>query len=182
MSALTIKPARLSHLWVKGSLLRSRFFGMSRNVAPLPKKRLRRRLCRLRALAEYCDPLAFFFLFPAVGERLAQFIWFGRSRTGSNIQTGPEARFSKDPVFDLKVSRKVGRALTSDEVHFVSLADNFTVQFSNRLKLPLEWKTKQLYEPGNYQEPTEDPTNYPRIENRNKRKRKEAWPEGHITY
>ena len=34
----------------------------------------------------------------------------------------------------------------------VSLADNFTVQFSNLLKLPLEWKTKQLNRPGNYQE------------------------------
>ena len=30
--------------------------------------------------------------------------------------------------FDIKVSRKVGRVLTSDEVHFVSLADNFSVQ------------------------------------------------------
>ena len=54
--------------------------------------------------------------------------------------------------FDIKVSRKVGRVLTSDEVHFVSLADNFTVQFSNLLKLPLEWKTKQLNGPGNYRE------------------------------
>ena len=52
--------------------------------------------------------------------------------------TGPESDF------DIKVSRKVGRVLTSDEVHFVSLADNFTVQFSNLLKLPREWKTKQL--------------------------------------
>ena len=39
--------------------------------------------------------------------------------------------------------KKVGRVLTPDEVHFVSLADNFTVQLSNLLKLPLEWKTKQ---------------------------------------
>ena len=30
----------------------------------------------------------------------------------------------------------VGFLLTSNEVHFVSLADNFTVQFSNLLKLP----------------------------------------------
>ena len=43
---------------------------------------------------------------------------------------GPESDF------DIKVSRKVGRVLSSDEVHFVSLADNFTVQFSNLLKLP----------------------------------------------
>ena len=60
--------------------------------------------------------------------------------------TGPESDF------DIKVSRKEGRVLTSDEVHFVSLADNFTVQFSNLLKLPLEWKTKQLNGPGNYRE------------------------------
>ena len=60
--------------------------------------------------------------------------------------TGPESDF------DIKVSRKVGRILTFDEVHFVSLADNFTVQSSNLLKLPLEWKTKQLNGPGNYRE------------------------------
>ena len=44
--------------------------------------------------------------------------------------TGPKSDF------DIKVSRKLGRFLTSDEVHFVSLADNFTVKFSNLLKLP----------------------------------------------
>ena len=59
---------------------------------------------------------------------------------------GPESDFY------IKVSRKVGCVLTSDEVHFVSLADNFTVQLSNFLKLPLEWKTKQLNGPGNYRE------------------------------
>ena len=59
---------------------------------------------------------------------------------------GPESDF------DIKVSRKVGCVLTFDEVHFVSLADNFTVQVSNFLKLPLELKTKQLNGPGNYRE------------------------------
>ena len=59
---------------------------------------------------------------------------------------GPESDF------DINVSRKVGHVLTSDEVHVVSLADNLTVQFSNLLKLPLEWKTKQLNGPGNYRE------------------------------
>ena len=49
----------------------------------------------------------------------------------SNL-TGPESGF------DIKVSKKVGRVLTSDEVHFVSLADNFIIQFSNLLKLPLK--------------------------------------------
>ena len=52
----------------------------------------------------------------------------------------------------MKVSRKAGCVLTSDEVHFVSLAANFTVQFSNLLKPPLDWKTKQLNGPGNYRE------------------------------
>ena len=60
--------------------------------------------------------------------------------------TGPKSDF------DFKVSRKVGRVLTSDEVHFVSLADNFTIQFSNLLKISLGWKTKQLNGPGNYRE------------------------------
>ena len=50
--------------------------------------------------------------------------------------------------FDIKVSRKVGRVLASDEVDFVSLADNFTLL----LKLPQEWKTKQFNGPGNYRE------------------------------
>ena len=44
--------------------------------------------------------------------------------------TGPKSHF------EIKVLRKVGYVLTSNEVHFVSLADNFTVQFSNLLKLP----------------------------------------------
>ena len=70
-------------------------------------------------------------------------------------------RFSKDPGanlvdpetdFDIKVSRKVGRVLTSNAVYFVSLADTFIVQFLNLLKLPLELKTKQLNGPGNYRE------------------------------
>ena len=48
------------------------------------------------------------------------------------------ARFSKDPAtgpesdFDIKVSRKVESVLTSDEVHFVSLADNFTARMENK--------------------------------------------------
>ena len=44
--------------------------------------------------------------------------------------TGPESDF------DIKISGKVGRVLTSNEVHFVSLADNFTAPFSKLLKLP----------------------------------------------
>ena len=44
--------------------------------------------------------------------------------------TGPKT------YFEIKVSRKVGCVLTSNEVHFVSLADNFTVPFSKLLKLP----------------------------------------------
>ena len=37
--------------------------------------------------------------------------------------TGPKS------YFEIKVSRKVGRVLTSNGVNFVSLADTFTVQF-----------------------------------------------------
>ena len=44
--------------------------------------------------------------------------------------------------FEIKFSRIVGCVLTSNEVHFVSLADNFTVQFSNLLKLLSRTKTK----------------------------------------
>ena len=43
--------------------------------------------------------------------------------------TGPKS------YFEIKLSRKVGCVLTSNKVHFVSLAENFTVQFSNLLKL-----------------------------------------------
>ena len=51
--------------------------------------------------------------------------------------TGPKS------YFEIKFSRKVWCVPTSNEVHFVSLANNF------------EWKTKQLNGPGNYQEPRE---------------------------
>ena len=64
----------------------------------------------------------------------------------------PDSLPGPESDFDIKVSRKAWCVLTSDEVHFVSLADNFTVQLSNFLKLPLEWKTKQLNGRGNYRE------------------------------
>ena len=51
--------------------------------------------------------------------------------------TGPKS------YFEIKISRKVGCVLTSNEVHFVSLADNFIVQFSNLLKLPSKMGKKQ---------------------------------------
>ena len=50
--------------------------------------------------------------------------------------TGPKSHF------EIKVSRKVGCVLTSNEFHFVSLADNFTVQFSNLSKLPSGMENK----------------------------------------
>ena len=43
--------------------------------------------------------------------------------------TGPKS------YFEIKVSRKVRSVLTSNEVHFVSLADNFTAPFSKLMKL-----------------------------------------------
>ena len=51
--------------------------------------------------------------------------------------TGPKS------YFEIKVSRKVVCVLTSNEVHFVSLADNFTVQFLNLLKLPSGMENKR---------------------------------------
>ena len=50
--------------------------------------------------------------------------------------TGPKS------YFEMQVSRKVGRVLTYNGVHFVSLADNFTVQLSNLLKLPSGMENK----------------------------------------
>ena len=44
--------------------------------------------------------------------------------------------------FEIKFSGKVGCVLTSNEVHFVSLVDNFTVKFSNFLKLLYRMKNK----------------------------------------
>ena len=38
--------------------------------------------------------------------------------------------------FEIKVSRKVGYIVTSDEGHFVFVADDFTVQFLKLLKFP----------------------------------------------
>ena len=44
--------------------------------------------------------------------------------------------------FEIEVSRKVERILASNEVNFVSLADTFTVQFLNLLKLPSGMENK----------------------------------------
>ena len=57
------------------------------------------------------------------------------SRKTRNL-TGPKS------YFEIKFSRKVGCVLTSNGVHFVSLADNFTVQFSKLLKLLSRMKNK----------------------------------------
>ena len=71
----------------------------------------------------------------------------------------PGGRFSKVPVtltgpkpcFEIKVSRKVGSVLSSNEVYFVSLADNFTVQMSKLLKIvSLMERGPFLKAPGNY--------------------------------
>ena len=61
--------------------------------------------------------------------------------------TGPKS------YFEIKVSKKVGCVLTCNEVHFVSLAHNFTVLFSNLWKLPPGMENKKnLNRPGNYRE------------------------------
>ena len=44
--------------------------------------------------------------------------------------TGPKSNF------EIKISRKVQCVLISNKVHFVSLANNFTVYYSKLLKLP----------------------------------------------
>ena len=77
--------------------------------------------------------------------------------------TGPKS------CFEIKVSRKVGRVLTSNKVNSVSLADTFTVQFSNLL----EWKTKQLNGPGNNRELRETDPARLLITHRNFLRRKE---------
>ena len=56
--------------------------------------------------------------------------------------TGPKS------CFEIKISRNVGCVLASNEVHFDSLTDNFTVPFLKLLKLRSLWKTKQLNGPG----------------------------------
>ena len=53
--------------------------------------------------------------------------------------TGPKS------YFEIKFSRKVGCVLTPNEVHFVSFADNLTLQFSNLLKLLSRMKNKTAY-------------------------------------
>ena len=55
---------------------------------------------------------------------------------GPGNLTGPESNFG------IKVWRKVGRVLTSDEVHFVSLAENFTVQFLKTFETPSRMENK----------------------------------------
>ena len=50
--------------------------------------------------------------------------------------TGPES------YFEIKVSRKVGCVMTSNELHFVYLAHNFTVQFLNVFKVPSGMENK----------------------------------------
>ena len=68
----------------------------------------------------------------------------GLTLTGFRTTTRPRDPFLESPgnltgpksYFEIQVSRKVGSVLTSNEVYFVSLAENFTVQFSNLLKLP----------------------------------------------
>ena len=44
--------------------------------------------------------------------------------------------------FEIKISRKVGGVLNSNKVHFVSLANSFTVQYSKLLKLPSGMENK----------------------------------------
>ena len=47
---------------------------------------------------------------------------FGPAKLPGLSRNGPPVSY-----FEIEVSRKVGSVLTSNEVHFVSLAENFTV-------------------------------------------------------
>ena len=58
-----------------------------------------------------------------------QFVGWGPFLERPGKLTGPKS------YFEIKVSRKIGCVLTSNEVHFVSLADNFTVQISKLSKI-----------------------------------------------
>ena len=75
-----------------------------------------------RSLAEFFSDLA--------GSLLAGYGAWGPFLERPGNLTGPKS------YFEMKVSRKVVSVMTSNEVHFVSLANNFTAQFSNLLKLP----------------------------------------------
>ena len=70
-------------------------------------------------------------------------IWFsGATRAWGPFLEAPGNLTGPKSYFKIKVSRKVGCVLTSNEVHFVSLADGFTVQFLNLLKLPSGMENK----------------------------------------
>ena len=66
----------------------------------------------------------------------ARTLAWGLFLEGPGNLTGPKS------YFKIKFSIKVACVLTSNKVHFVSLADNFTVQFSNLLKLPSGMENK----------------------------------------
>ena len=78
------------------------------------------------------------------------YIFYRESRRNKTREQGTWGLFLERPgnltgpksYFEINVSRKVGRVLTSNEVKFVSLADTFTVQFSNLLKLPSGMENK----------------------------------------
>lgn len=55
--------------------------------------------------------------------------------TGGPFLESPGNFTALKSYFEIKLSRKVDCVQTSNEVHFVSLADNFTVLFSKLLKL-----------------------------------------------
>ena len=70
-----------------------------------------------------------------VSEAFEKWAWGPFLERPGNL-TGPKS------YFEIKVSRKVGCVLTYNEVHLVALADNFTVQCLNHLKLPSGMENK----------------------------------------
>ena len=94
----------------------------------------------------YASEYAVITSFPGPGSENSE---KGGQMPNTRLQSSPQKSLPWDPFlespgnlagpksyFEIKVSRKVGCALTSNEVHFVSLADKFTVQISNLLKPP----------------------------------------------
>ena len=67
-----------------------------------------------------------------------------RTRTWGPFLERPGNLTGLKSYFEIKVSRKVGCVVTSNGVHFVSLADNVnvTVQFSCLLKISSEMENK----------------------------------------
>ena len=69
---------------------------------------------------------------------------FPTTRPWGPVLESPGNLAGPKSYFEIKVSRKVRCVLKFVEVHFVSLANNFTVQFSKLMKLPSGMENKTV--------------------------------------